>query len=213
MFICSCISVVYEETDTRPAACKTLLMGNETGHSDDKLFRKLISDPERALEAIYERHGESVIRYLRKIKRLDDDTIKDIVHDTFIILWEKRDTAAYLEAPLFWLLKVAKNKAMDELRRVAKMPAGAISYANELPAAERADRVLEQQEIGESYQRAAGGLTPHEQEVCKGVLIHEKSNKELAKENGVTVQTIKNSLSKGLKKLRKALKALRSVCM
>lgn len=207
------MSAVYKEMDTRPAACKTLLVGNETGHSDDKLFRKLISDPERALEAIYERHGESVVRYLRKIKRLDDDTIKDIVHDTFIVLWEKRETAAYLKAPLFWLLKVAKNKAMDELRRGAKMPAGAITAASELPAAETADRVLEQQEIGESLQRAAGTLTPREREVCKGALIDEKSNKELAKENGVAVQTIKNSLSKGLKKLRKALKALRSVCM
>lgn len=186
-------------------------MGGKAEHSDGRLFRRLADDPNNALAAIYERHGQRVIRYLRKICKLDEDTIKDIVQDTFAVIWEKREEVANLKAPLFWMLKTANNKAMEELRKRGKIPAVPLAGYEALPASERADCELEREEISESIERAMVSLTAREREVYAAIMLDKKTNQELAEEDGVTVQAIKNSLSKGLKKLRIALGEMRSV--
>ena len=90
---------------------------------DDDLARRAASDS-RAMEALYLRHHLTIFRYLRARCR-DDETAMDLTAITF----EKAMRSIARYAPRgsgfpAWLLRIARNSAIDEERRRRPLLAG-----------------------------------------------------------------------------------------
>ena len=90
---------------------------------DDDLARRAGSDS-RAMEALYLRHHLTIFRYLRARCR-DDETAMDLTAVTF----EKAMRSIARYAPRgsgfpAWLLRIARNGAIDEERRRRPLLAG-----------------------------------------------------------------------------------------
>ncbi|HBI86829.1 MAG TPA: sigma-70 family RNA polymerase sigma factor, partial [Sphingobacterium sp.] len=81
-------------------------MAKETNMYDRYFFQLLDSKPNAALEQIFARYGGSLEKYIRRFIYDHDDLIKDVLNETLIVIWEKRQLVAKLEAPVYWMQRV-----------------------------------------------------------------------------------------------------------
>lgn len=89
---------------------------------DGALAARIAAGDETALVEAYDRHGDviygSVVRFLR-----DPEAAAEIVQETFLALWQRaatydRDAGSLLG----WLMRIARNRAIDRLRAAARRP-------------------------------------------------------------------------------------------
>ena len=91
--------------------------------SDADLMRKVKSSDSRALETLYNRYSSVLYTIVKKIAG-DPAAAEEILIDVFVIIWRKsylydeRIGNAYC-----WLVTLARNKAVDEMKR-KKNPSG-----------------------------------------------------------------------------------------
>ena len=90
--------------------------------ADPELMVRVAGGDELALGAIYDRHGAviygTVLRFLQ-----DSHATEEIVQDTFLAAWRRSDSFAPEAGSLIgWLLRIARNRAIDRLRTVARRP-------------------------------------------------------------------------------------------
>ncbi len=86
------------------------------------LLARLAEGDETALARLYDRHAAAVYATALSIVR-QPATAEDIVQETFLRAW--RGAAAALPTlhdPVAWLMRIARNQALDALRRQAVRP-------------------------------------------------------------------------------------------
>lgn len=64
---------------------------------------------------IYQRHASELTRYLRG--RHGEEHAQELVQEAFLRLYQERSAGAPIDNPRAWLLRVARNYAVDRLRR------------------------------------------------------------------------------------------------
>jgi RNA polymerase sigma-70 factor (ECF subfamily) len=117
------LSRTVEESDATPAVAE-----------DERLALEARSSPP-AFATLYGRHRESVFRYLRARCANDDDAL-----DLTAVTFERALTAIHKYRPLgagfsAWLLRIARNAAIDQSRRRRARPAPAsLESAERQPA-------------------------------------------------------------------------------
>lgn len=165
----------------------------------------LTDEPGMALEAIYAQYGRKLAASLFAILGNDEDLVKDVISETLAVLWEKRREAAGKENPLAWMMRVASNIALYRLRQETRRKAAPLDRYINVADRIRADSDLGRRELEERILKAAEKLKPNERTVFLEIKLHGKTNKEVAMQEGMAEQTVKNLLSGALKKIRKAL--------
>ena len=69
-----------------------------------------------AMKALYERHSEPLYRFLRA--RLGDPfEAADVMQETFLEIWRAAGRFEGRSAPRTWMFGIARNKAVDRMRR------------------------------------------------------------------------------------------------
>ncbi len=174
-----------------------------------ELFRKLIDDKGPALKAIYDHYYPRLKIHVRYFIRYDEVMVEDVVEDVFIVLWENRDDVAKKENPEAWLMAIAKNQALNAIKRRKKQHAEPLEDHLDMADATAADSELAGKELNELIEKAVGGLTLAEQEVLALKRVEGLTDVEIAEKLGKSRQTVKNQLSKALKKLRKLMDTLK----
>lgn len=143
-------------------------------------------------------------------KFVDEDPAKDIVQDVFLKLWDDRSIQVN-ESLNGLLFTMVRNKCLQLIEK-EKVRAG---YAN------RALLALREQEIqyyeGESHSIIQKELMQQLEEAinrlpdkCREVFIlsryHDKKNREIAEELGISVKAVEKQITKALHSIRKDLK-------
>lgn len=190
-------------------------MKEENGHSIGDLWRGSTERPGGALEAVYARYRRPLLRYVRSVMgdSVDDELVKDVVSETLIVLWEDWEKISGLEEPYFWMMRVAKNKALHRLREAERHRKVPLDGYEDIPADERADRELLKAELKQLIEQACETLTPAERAIFVGSKIEELTNEELEKRYKLAKQTVRNRLSQALRKVRVALSELLGVVL
>jgi RNA polymerase sigma-70 factor (ECF subfamily) len=91
--------------------------------TDPELMVRVAAGDEPALGAVYDRHATlvygTVLRFVR-----DRQATEEIVQDTFLVAWRRSESYAPEVGSLTgWLLRIARNRAIDWLRSRARRPA------------------------------------------------------------------------------------------
>lgn len=89
---------------------------------DGELAARIAAGDEVALVEAYDRHGDaiygSLVRFLR-----DPESAAEIVQETFLALWQRAETFDRDAGSLLgWLMRIARNRAIDRLRAAARRP-------------------------------------------------------------------------------------------
>ncbi len=135
----------------------------------------------------------------------DEEVCRDIVSETFAVLWQNFDTIARPTAKSY-LLFVLRTKCIDYLRH-QQVHDNYIQYATQLNDTFTHEGTLEELEYRVSMVRSSmEKLTPYNRNILEQCYIHHKKYKEVAEDLGVSVAAIHKNIVKALRILRKELK-------
>jgi RNA polymerase sigma-70 factor (ECF subfamily) len=191
---------------------------DEMGHarpSDEELMATIVEGQESALEALYDRYGGQ--SYSLALRILGDrEAAEEVVQDAFVAVWRRAETYDPHSGRLYsWLLRITRNRAIDELRRrgiSARHPSvGGRSLDSEPdPAQDReVPEAATSAELRSVVGAALDGLPHDQREVLEMAYMRGWSQREISRHTGVPLGTVKTRTRLALKKLRRALEPLR----
>jgi RNA polymerase sigma-70 factor (ECF subfamily) len=180
---------------------------------DETLLAQIARRDVAAMEALYDRHAQVVYSLVLRIVR-EETTAEELLQESFWQVWKSATTYDATGPAAAWLYRIARNKALDQLRRVKARPAAvsgevALSAVGDRPA-ERASSVEVAAELRWRAEQVRTGLNrlPDEQRVCVELAYYEGlSQSQIAEQLGLPLGTIKTRLRLGVEKLERLLMA------
>lgn len=182
---------------------------------DEALLRLVGRGDVAAFRTLYERHGARVNGLCYKI--LGDVALaEEVTQETFWRVWRHVDGFEAARGSFQnWMFGIARNLAIDVLRRRKRMPVEPLHPARpdrdaagrQLPAAhdvvETAWASLQQEQV----QAALAELPPEQRQVIEWIYFQGKTRREIAQEEDIPFGTINTRARLALDKLRRALQA------
>lgn len=90
-----------------------------SGLSDEELMDKACGGGERALEEIYQRYSQPLLRYFYRMLWQDKNKAEDFLHDLFIKIIEHPDQFDSGKKLSTWMYSIAHNMCKNEYRKQA----------------------------------------------------------------------------------------------
>jgi RNA polymerase sigma factor (sigma-70 family) len=164
-------------------------------------------DPVESFATFYRRHVDALLRFCAK-KGADADTAADVTSDTFLAALGHRATydATYPDARL-WLLQIASRKLIDGHRRTAgdRHRRDRLLAAAPRPTDRDRDAYAQLTEDDGPALDVLGDLPPAQQAAIRQRVLHDREYADIARDLGVSEQTTRQHVSRGLARLRSRL--------
>lgn len=143
-----------------------------------------------------------IVRIVRDRPRSDD-----LLQEVYLKIWQRSGTFNPDRAsPITWMATIARNAAIDEVRKRAREVQSVDADVSTFPdATTPADMVIEQRE---AWQRLEGCLETLEQDhrnVVKQAYLEGLSREEISTQMKMPVGTVKTWLHRSLKRLKECL--------
>lgn len=187
---------------------------HQTADDEQQLVRQLIAGDTVALEQLYDRYASAVFGLLLRVVA-DRMVAEELVQEVFLRAWQRAGTYQDTRGRFVtWLLGIAHNLAIDELRRRRRQP----QIASEREGAERETLVLPDpgpevaEEVWVRLRRvqiaeALGQLPAAQRETIELAYFGGYSQAEIAARLGEPLGTVKTRVRLGLRKLRDIVRA------
>lgn len=159
---------------------------------------------ESAFEEFFHIYQPVVSRFLYRYTG-DNQISDDILQDTFIKLWMVRETLDISSSPVALLFRIARNLALNA---VTRRPAHQPIYGNDeilVSYCLNPDKEYENAFLMDDFQKAINTLP----ERCRAIFLlsryEDMSYSEIAESLEISLQTVKNQMSKAIAILKKRL--------
>jgi RNA polymerase sigma-70 factor, ECF subfamily len=176
----------------------------DDARTDIALLDRVIARDGRAIGELYDRHGRLLYGLILRILR-DRSEAEEVLQEVFVQVWTRADTYnVELGAPIAWLVRIARNRAIDQLRannvRARTMEASPLPQPVETPEARAA--VSEQQR---AVARALDALPLEQRELIEHAYFQGLTQSELAERFNLPLGTVKTRVRMGMMALRREL--------
>jgi RNA polymerase sigma-70 factor (family 1) len=159
---------------------------------------------ENAFECIFERHWKPLYAFVYKMIT-DSDQTKDILQNTFLEVWKRRETLFAADSLFPFLLTISKNEVISSFRKDKVRLVGDEILAANLQRAALPDDKLMAAELQDAIDLELVKM-PLNMRQCFHLSRYDNlSIREIAIELLLSEQTVKNNISEALKRLRQAL--------
>jgi RNA polymerase sigma-70 factor (ECF subfamily) len=173
---------------------------DETFHIDVGLLARIAQRDPQALAAFYERHAKQVFSLAVAILE-DRSHAADLTQEVFLLVWRYAETYRPTGSPRSWLLRLTRNRAIDELRRqrrqgqnVLSSDRGALQLLSPPPA--RTDPAERQ-----AVRAAVDALPAVQREALVLAFFHGLSHQEIATRLQTPLGTVKARIRRALQSL------------
>ena len=132
---------------------------------------------------------------------------EEVLQEVYLRIWQHAaDFDLAKASPITWMATIARNRALDQVRKrdLDYVPAGADVLEIPDPGKLASDQV----ELSEDLRRldhCLGELDPERRDAIRLAYLHGFSRKELAQQFNIPLGTIKTWLYRGLKQLKDCL--------
>lgn len=172
-----------------------------TRTDDGELMRRVRADDRVALGVLYDRHAASVYGLAYRMLR-ERSAAEDVVQETFIAVWRSRDGYRPQQGSLrAWLLTIARNRAIDAIRRGRADLHAELDTDREQEAPDRTDdealRRIEAEDIGGVLR----SLPDVQRQALELSYFSGLSQREIATRLGIPIGTVKGRMRLALQKL------------
>jgi RNA polymerase sigma-70 factor (family 1) len=172
--------------------------------SDRELVEALRYGDEEAFECLFERHWQTLYAFVNKMIA-DKDQTKDVLQNTFLEVWKRKDTLLVVDSILPFLIKVAKNEVITLFRKDKVRLAGDEILISNLQRENLTDDKLLATELQNAIDLELIKMPVNMRKCFHLSKYEQKSIKDIASELLLSEQTVKNNISEALKRLRNAL--------
>lgn len=170
--------------------------------SDDELAERLRDGDEKALRIAYDRHGAAVLYLAQRLLGNRADA-EDVAQLTFVAAWSGRDTFDPQRGTLLgWLLGIARRKAIDRMRSVARDDRVAETVRAQIPPpeeAERPERIVDRLVVADEL----GRLPAEQRRTLELAFFDDLTHPQIAAVTGLPLGTVKSHIRRGLANLRR----------
>jgi RNA polymerase sigma-70 factor (ECF subfamily) len=189
---------------------------------DCELMQRIVNRDERAFDLLFDRHRDALYGRLLRIVR-SESRADDLLQEVFLRLWTRADQWAGRGAVRAWLMQIATNLALNDLRADRRRrtqpletpPAPGEGDEEGLVPAWMADASVVQPgdaaasaEHGELLAALIASLPAEKQEVLRLTYEEDMNVREAAEELGIAVGTVKSRLHYARAELAQQWKAL-----
>jgi RNA polymerase sigma-70 factor (ECF subfamily) len=181
--------------------------------TDLSLLQRIAARDAAALAELYDRHSRLLFSLIVRIVA-DRGEAEEILQEVFVRVWTRVDMYdARMGAPLPWLVRVARNKAIDRLRArrvraavdtpaldLAAVEATAPATGIQTPEAAVLDSERRRRVTG-----ALAGLPAEQRQLIEQAFFEGYTHSELAQRFGLPLGTVKTRIRLGMLAMRKGL--------
>jgi RNA polymerase sigma-70 factor (ECF subfamily) len=160
---------------------------------------------EATFESLFRKHFMALVAFAMKFLR-DTDTAKEIVHDVFIRLWEKRDNMDPQRSIKSYLFTSVHNRCLNYIRDNKKYDHSEfhLEKLEENTNWENNDKLVET-ETELRIRKAIDDLPDKCREIFILSRFEELKYAEIATKLGISIKTVEAQMSRALKSLRENL--------
>ena len=179
---------------------------NNSDHnpSDDTLLEGVRDRDQHAMADLFDRYGGMVYSVALRVLK-DPGQAEDVMQEIFFQLWRKPDAFVHGRGSLSgWLMVVARNRAIDTIRRrkPTDSPADVV-----LPSNTNLESETERNVLMERVRDVLKNLPQEQRESLDLAYFEGLSHSEIAERTGDPLGTVKTRIRLALICLRKALAA------
>ncbi len=188
---------------------------NDPNRTDEALLHAVAQKDVAALELLYDRHAGTIYNVVCRIVK-DTVVAEGIMQETFLQVWQKAGEFAGTGVGAAWMFRIARNKALDQLRRNRARPVAAdkpieehYALADEPNAGANLTPVEAsvEQHYNRHHIRSALAQIPAEQRLCLELAYFEgMSQSQIAEYTKTPLGTIKTRVRMGMQKLEHILR-------
>ena len=176
----------------------------EDNRRDIALIARIVARDGTSVGELYDRHSRLLYGLLLKIIK-DRSEAEELLQEVFVQVWTRADTYnVQLGTPIAWLVRIARNRAIDRLRantvRTRTVEATPLPPPVETPEARAA--MTEQQR---AVARALEALPPDQRQLIEHAYFSGLTQSELATRFGLPLGTVKTRVRTGMMTLRRDL--------
>lgn len=169
--------------------------------ADIALLHRVIARDAGALGELYDRHSRLIFGLILRILK-DRSDAEEVLQEVFVQAWTRAGTYNLgLGSPLGWLLGIARNRAIDRLRRKS-VNLRAVSAAAEPFAADDPEQLAALDERRRRVQKALDALPPDQRELIEQAYFLGLTHTELAARFSLPLGTVKTRIRAGIVSLR-----------
>jgi RNA polymerase sigma-70 factor (ECF subfamily) len=172
--------------------------------ADIALLDRIVARDERAIAELYDAHSRLLYGLILRILR-DRSETEEVLQEVFVLVWTRAETYNVgLGSPAAWLVRIARNRAIDRLRansvrlravESAPLPESAASPETQAVESER------QRVVG----RALEALPPDQRLLIEHAYFVGLTQSELAERFKLPLGTVKTRIRTGMIALRQQL--------
>ena len=184
---------------------------DERQMEDASLLRRVAQGDKTAFAELYDRFSGPLYATALRVIR-DATEAQDIVHDTFVTLWEKASSFEAGRGTAFaWALTLVRNRAIDRVRMrrrraellTASAPAD-LGYDEDQSGTAAADQAILGDEAT-AVRAAIASLPPDQKRALELAFFSGLTQQEIAEKLSEPLGTVKARIRRGLLKLRDLL--------
>jgi RNA polymerase sigma-70 factor, ECF subfamily len=182
--------------------------GEGESPSDSALVERFLRKDVSAFEELYDRHSRIVYALVVRILQ-QGSTAEEVVQDVFLHLW--RNAGQYQESrgPFVpWLLTLARNRALDQLRLKSERQRRREDQTEEIPAIAQIpeyEKALDEKRRAERVRSLMGTLSAPQKKAIEMAYFEGLSHSEIAASLQEPLGTVKSWIRNGLLRLKEGL--------
>jgi len=176
----------------------------EDTRGDITLIERIVSRDEQAVAELYDRHNRLLFGLILRIIR-DRSEAEEILQEVFVLVWTRAETYnVSLGPPAAWLVRIARNRAIDRLRantvRLRAVESAPVPAPAENPES-RANLSEQQRAVA----RALDTLPQDQRVLIEQAYFLGLTQSELAERFKLPLGTVKTRIRTGMLALREQL--------
>jgi RNA polymerase sigma-70 factor, ECF subfamily len=176
----------------------------EANRGDIALLARIVARDAAAVGELYDRHSRLLFGLILKIIK-DRGEAEEMLQEVFVQVWTRADTYnVQLGTPIAWLVRIARNRAIDRLRannvRTRTVEATPLPPPVESPETRAA---MSEQE--RAVARALQSLPFDQRQLIECAYFAGLTQSELAARFGLPLGTVKTRVRTGMMTLRRDL--------
>jgi len=169
---------------------------------DGELAEQFRDGDEHALRIAYDRYGGAVYHLATRLLA-DRTDAEDVVQVTFVAAWQGRDTFDPDRGGLLsWLLGIARRKAVDRIRGMARenrVAEAVRALPDAPPVDESPDRVLDRLILADELAR----LPDDQRRTLELAFYDDLTHPQISAVTGLPLGTVKSHIRRGMASLRR----------
>ncbi|UYQ91148.1 sigma-70 family RNA polymerase sigma factor [Chitinophaga horti] len=173
-------------------------------HRDRALFTRIADGNEQAFEELFHLYMPQLYRIIYNLVPVES-TVKDLAQEVFLHLWLGREKLSEVEEPQHWIFRIAYNRSFKFLKRQQTEAAKLGTTDERLLHTNETEEAVQLSETIRLIREAIHELPAQQQRIYQLNRLSGKKPAEIAAELDISVQAVRNSLTRSGKIIREYL--------